>query len=220
MLPIDEWFSETKPNESYQRGIVLDNNDPEMKKRLKVRIPGFMEGDKETLPWCVPIGDAFLGDSAQSAEVAVPAIGSEVVVSLPTTDASFPFYIGSWQSKPVPAEFQTNYPNRHGRKDNSGTYWYNDQTTGEFKFKHSSGFEFTIKANGDFTLKTAGNGIVKAGQLLDLIAATRVSAKTPMLKASQEIMDEVRTMSADREIYNTHIHQGYHGPTSQPLQPK
>lgn len=218
MFPVEELLAEAKPQNGYHRGIVVANNDPRLMKRVKVRIAGYLDGDEKTLPWATPISDSFLGGQPNSADISVPKVGSEVVVVFPNNDSGFPFYIGNWQSNPVPPVFQVNYPNRHGRQDPSGTYWYTDETSGEFKFHHVSGFEFSISKEGDFSLKTPGNGEVNVSSMLDLIAPDLVKAATKLLQGTDQVTDSTRTMSGDREIYNNHTHPESYGTiTSPPL---
>ena len=216
MFPVEELLAEARPQNGYHRGIVVANNDPQKMKRLKIKIAGYLDGDENSLPWATPVSDSFLGGQANSADISIPKVGSEVVVVFPNNDVGFPFYIGNWQSNPVPSVFQTNYPNRHGRQDPSGTYWYVDETSKEFKFHHVSGFEFTIDEEGNFLLNTPGNGEVNVSALLNLIAPELIKAQTELLYGTEEVRDSVRTMSGDRAIYNGHTHSESIGSSTSP----
>lgn len=198
------------------KGIVVDNKDPEHKQRLKVSIPGILTGPKEDLPWCLPQIPAFLGDSDKSSTVFIPEEGTEVVVEFPSKEYDFPYWSLKWAVHEVPEEFKKNYPERYGVKDSTGTYWYMDKKTGEFKFEHCSGFTVTIDKKGNFDMKVPGKyQEVIAKTLLSKVTGD-ATFDTPNLIGTNEVQDKVRAMSGDRQIYNQHIHQGAHGPTSAP----
>lgn len=209
------------PVKKQHRGVVVDNKDPEMKCRLKVRIPGYLEGTAEDLPWCVPVFPSFFGDSAEFSQIIIPEIGTELAIEFPSGDNQMPHYTARWHLNQVPEPFKKNYPDRYGYIDRNGTYYYNDKKTQDFVFHHSSGFEFKIDKKGNFTLTTPnGNGVVHTKSTLVFKVPDEVLAETAMLRSTGEVKDKVRTMSGDRTIYNGHTHPGYHGPTSAPNQQK
>ena len=47
-----------------------------------------------------------------------------------------------------------------------------------------------------------------------------VKYDTPMFESTGEVKDHTRTMQEDRDIYNGHNHEGFHGATSTPNQSK
>lgn len=208
------------PLKRQHKGIVIDNKDPEMKCRIKVTIDGVLEGTKEDLPWCVPVFPSFFGESDDFNQIIIPEIGTELVIEFPTGDTQMPHYTARWHLSRVPEPFRQNYPERYGYQDRNGTYYYNDKKTKEFKFHHCSGFEFTIDSKGNFSLVTPGNGYSEVKSTWDFVVPERAFFRTKMLESSGHVKDKVRTMAADRSIYNGHTHPGFHGPTSTPNQSK
>ncbi|AXY86115.1 putative tail protein [Escherichia phage vB_EcoM_IME392] len=201
------------PLKAIHKGVVVDNNDPAQKCRVKVRVPGVLDGDG--IPWAIPIASAFLGDG-ESDRVEIPEVGTEVSVSFPTGDQHFPFYTGRWHSKEVPEEFKENYPNRYGFKDSTGTVFYIDKVSKEVHFKHCSGFQFDIDQEANFTLTTPGGGKVDIAKALEIIAKEHIKLDTPLVDGTGEIKDKVRKMSEDRAIYNGHDHVGDSGGSTSP----
>ncbi len=79
------------------RGLVVDNADPELLGRLKVRVPSILGNDVVTgwaLP-CLPYG----GDADQGM-LFIPEVGAGVWVEFEEGDLEFPVWVGSFWSKP------------------------------------------------------------------------------------------------------------------------
>lgn len=202
------------------KGKVVENKDPEMKCRLKVVVPGILEGATEDLPWCLPVFPSGFGESDKFSQIIIPEIGTELVIDFPTGDSQMPHYSSRWHIHQVPEVFKENYPDRYGYMDRNGTYYYNDKKTKDFVFHHCSGFEFTIDKDGNFWLKTPGNGYSKVSSTWNFVVPDLALFDTKQLESTGHVKDKVRTMQGDRNIYNKHTHPGYHGPTSTPNQQK
>lgn len=218
------------------RGIVLDNKDPEKKCRLKILVPGVQEAPIADLPWAIPKYEAFLGGHKEHSAVVIPEINTEVTVQYPHGDTHFPIYTAKWNQEKVPEEFRKNYPERWGLKDSTGTYFYFDKKEETFKFHHCSGVELEISKEGDVKVNIPGKiewevgknwkATVAQGMEWLLGKESSVTAPsgakfiTPILESTGQVKDSVRTMSADRMIYNMHTHMGFHGPTTPPIQSK
>lgn len=220
MIQISDVLTSTQGNiqSSTHRGIVVDNKDPLYKCRIKAIIPGIFEvegNDYTGLPWCTPCKDSGLGDGV-STEISVPEINSEVEISFPSGDTHLPFYTGKWFNNPVPELFKTNYPDRNGWINSKGSYFYIDRKADTVEFKHSSGFLFKLDEKGNFTIKTPGNGTLNVGSLFKLLAPDNFNIESTQTKSTGEISDFIRNMSADRAIYNGHIHTCPDGATSTP----
>lgn len=208
------------PLKKPQKGKVVDNNDPEKKCRLKVVVPGILEGATEDLPWCLPVFPSGFGESDKFSQVIIPEIGTELVIDFPTGDSQMPHYSSRWHINEVPDIFKENYPDRYGYLDSNGTYYYNDRKTKEFKFHHCSGFEFIIDEKGNFSLTTPGNGKSKVNSTWIFNVPSLAKFETKQLESTGEVKDKVRTMQGDRDIYNSHTHEGHHGPTAIPNEQK
>lgn len=201
------------PINAPHKGIVVDNNDPLMRCRIRVRVPGILDGDG--IPWATPAAAAFLGDG-ESDRIEIPEVGSEVTITFPLGDQHFPFYSGRWHSKEVPEEFKENYPNRYGFKDSTGTLFYIDKVSKEVHFKHCSGFQFDIDQEANWILTTPGGGKLDIAKILEAVVKESIKLDTPLVDGTGEIKDKTRKMSEDRAIYNSHDHVGDSGGSTSP----
>lgn len=220
-------------------GTVVDNKDPDFKRRLKIRIPKIFDGDSGSLPWVYPYIDSGFGGSENYGVVSIPRIGSKVVVTFFNSDIYSPHYVYSSISQ-VPSEFKEDYPNSYGFKDESGNLLLINESKGSFDFKHTSGFEFSINESGDWKLISTGDGevisknikfsaddkisldaeseVTLKSLIIKLSATTIINLMSPIVKATGNIFDNIRSMAADRVIFNSHTHTGAHGETSPPNQ--
>ncbi|MBC8076706.1 MAG: hypothetical protein H7Y32_11580, partial [Chloroflexales bacterium] len=89
------------------RGIVVDNADPEQRGRLKLRVPSLL-GSEVVTGWalpCVPFGGA-----ANQGMLFVPERDAGVWVEFEEGDMEFPFWVGTFWSKPG-GESELPHPN-------------------------------------------------------------------------------------------------------------
>lgn len=148
----------------YFQGIVVDNLDPEMRQRIKVRIPNLMDGDPELLPWIGPVVHSKFGMTAEAVTVEVPVVDAIVQVEFQNGDPHYGMTFGSLHTA-ISAELgvlATNYPMRRGWVDPAGNWSYIDLTEGaiEFQLHHYSGTQYTTfndgrvlhEAVGDYTI--------------------------------------------------------------------
>ena len=77
-------------------GVVAANDDPEVLGRVKVRVPGVIDGES---PWAWPIGMPGAG-SAQRGLFDVPPQGSEVAVWFLQGDPERPYWMPGYWGKP------------------------------------------------------------------------------------------------------------------------
>jgi hypothetical protein len=134
-------------------GKVVHNNDPLMLQRIKVTVPGFLDGqDTEGLPWVGPMHPSEFGMNEKYGVVRVPLVGSLVVVKFQGGDVHHGMYVGyvptSNFAKNLPGALKTNYPNRVGYIDPMGTVVYTDVTTGEMTVNHFAGSIVTFEPTG------------------------------------------------------------------------
>lgn len=218
-------------------GTVVDNKDPEYKRRLKIKIPKVLEADNDSLPWAYPHNESSWGGSDKFGIICIPKIGSKIIVRFIDGDPHAPYYDYSSVTK-VPEEFRESYPDSYGFKDESGNILIINEKNSSFKFEHTSGFKFSITESGDWELNTNGNGKVNSKNLefnsennvninatnlielstnyIKLIAETIVNITSPAVKTTGDIFDSIRSMAMDRGIFNSHTHTGVHGETSPP----
>lgn len=144
-------------------GKVVDNNDPEKLRRLRIRVAdvwgsSIPDGD---LPWCIqkPPNDSALGNTATCGSFGVPIVGSIMYVELQDGDSHFPMYsFGAVQLNTLKDLEATNYPHRYGFVDETGNWFYFDRQTGDWEFKHKSGYIFHINDVGALVITSPDPG--------------------------------------------------------------
>lgn len=113
LTPVIDMAKMEKYTDTPKFGTVVSNEDPEMLGKIKVVIPGIMEGTVDELPWVRRKNDtAFCGDDAELFDV--PAVGSVVEVRW-NYDENTPMYSGAPNSKKHTSKvFTNNYPYEGG----------------------------------------------------------------------------------------------------------
>lgn len=169
-------------------GTVVDNQDPEKAERLRIRIPNLLgtETPDDQLPWARPVKHRNQGPKTGVMSMAVPAIGSKMVVVLQNGDPYHPLYLGGLVTKQdVPELLTTNYPNRYGLIDTKNNQFYVDTQTGDVEFKHHSGTKIHIDPDGavdilivktlDVTVQDKTNVTITGDTTVDITGTTSVS---------------------------------------------
>lgn len=115
-------------------GLVVDNNDPDQRQRVKVTIQGLLEGKKEDLPWIAPksIQTGF-GITKDAGGIFVPAMDSLLVMEFQKGDLHYGLCVGSMHTArytPDP-DLLKNYPDRRGWHDTKKNKMWVDVTEGE-----------------------------------------------------------------------------------------
>lgn len=155
-LKLPEWLNKNKNLIRPNRGIVKSNIDPKKLGRLKIEIPGFLEGLKIIeLPWIYPVNSYGLGGKSSCSSFSVPEVGSELSVIFPYDDIYFGFYTGYWQSVTNhQSHFNTNYPNAYGWVDSTGLKLKVDKIMHAVDFIHPSGVTLSIDKLGNVSALT------------------------------------------------------------------
>lgn len=168
-----EAADQTEPGNSYDGmffiGTVVDNVDPQQAERLRIRIPNLFgeETPDNELPWARPVKHRIQGPKQGVGTVAVPLVGSKMVVILQGGNPYSPLYLGGLMvAAEVPAVLKTNYPQRYGLVDERQNEIWVDTNTGDAEFKHYSGLKAHVFPNGkleitgpnDLVMTFAGNG--------------------------------------------------------------
>lgn len=132
-------------------GVVVDNNDPERRKRLKVHIDPWDYLDDEALPWVKQEGDGAVGCSPSESAHHIPEIGSEVTVYFKNNDPNDPVYTGVETTEANRCTlFDESYPNSYGNKDSVGNYELINKETKTTVRQYASGT--TVRAESDGTM--------------------------------------------------------------------
>jgi hypothetical protein len=138
------------------QGLVVFNNDPEKRQRIKVLIPNLLEGNPDDLPWIGPAVQSGFGMTNTAVSVAVPVIDSVVMVTFQDGDLNYGMYDSSLHTALSNQlnDLAANYPNRRGWVDPAGNVCYVDITPGQttFHLRHISGTNFTIANSGAVTV--------------------------------------------------------------------
>lgn len=162
----------------YIAGVVVFNEDPERRQRIKVSIPNLLEGPVGDLPWIAPILNSGFGITPSASTVSVPAVGTKVWVEFQEGNLDFGVAHGYIQSaaEKLPAELAVNYPRRRGWVDPAGNTHFIDVTSGSeiMLLRHKSGTELTIFPDG----RVKVSSVTK----IDMEAAESISFKAPTVK--------------------------------------
>ncbi len=143
------------------RAIVVDNQDPQKRARLKLRIPSVLADQISdwALP-CLPYG----GLSGQGMFM-VPDIDAQVWVEFEEGDIHRPIWVGTfWQQQgDPPEEAAKDEPTTRMIRTSSGHVLQFDDEDGEEKFRlfHPADAEMIIDKQGTITLTDASGALLK-----------------------------------------------------------
>ncbi len=134
------------------RGFIVDNEDPEQRGRVRVRVPSVF-GQQETY-WALPCSP--FGGLAEQGLFMVPELGAQVWIEFEEGNKDLPIWVGVfWQpSEPVPGEAQKTPPTTRLIKTASGHLLQFDDEEGAEKIRlgHQAGSELNIDENGTIIL--------------------------------------------------------------------
>jgi len=150
------------------KGIVIDNKDPLMLRRVKVKIEGLFEGvDPDGLPWASPAGGSGgTGRRANIGSFSVPKLYSTVSISFPNNDIYTPVYSDHTDEvtdAQIHRLFANNYPNVEGEIKEDGSWTRKDDTEGWIEDRHSSGRYVRTDKNGNVYINIPKNLVLKIG---------------------------------------------------------
>lgn len=143
------------------RGFVVDNQDPEQRARVRVRVPSVLgETDSAWAMPCMPFGGL-----ADQGMMMVPEVDAMVWVEFEAGDVSHPIWTGtSWEAADsVPSEGALSEPTTRVLKTPSGHVLQFDDAEGkeQFRLHHPRGAELTIDKEGTVALTDAGGSRLK-----------------------------------------------------------
>lgn len=110
-------FDEQKPGLSplqLYEAIVVDNNDPQKRGRIKARVRILFEGIEDSdLPWAIPTFEHTDGASSESGILVIPKINSKVLLHFQNGSPFHPIYRGyTIDNSTMLEEGNHHYPNR------------------------------------------------------------------------------------------------------------
>lgn len=134
------------------RGFVTDNNDPEQRGRLRLRVPSVL-GNADS-GWALP--SLPFGGLADQGMFLVPEVSAQVWVEFEAGNVDQPIWTGTfWQATgDPPAEAAQSPPTTRVLKTPSGHTLQFDDAAGQEKFRlaHPAGTEMTVDENGTLIL--------------------------------------------------------------------
>lgn len=151
--PVDIINDDVKdPFKQRHTGRVVDNNDPEKRKRVKVLIDLWDYLEDDNLPW-VKQENLSSGVNADEAEHHIPEIGADVVVYFKNGSPDDPVYTGAETTEENRCSlFDEDYPNTYGYRDKIGNFMMNNKKTGISVYHHNSGSEVQLDPDGSLTV--------------------------------------------------------------------
>lgn len=159
---INDAVNESATPPPYYVGTVVDRNDPLNINRVRVSIPGKIEGPIEGLPWIAPMRLAPFGQGQGFGVYGVPPLQSRVLVELQNDDVDHGFYVaGFFCTGCANPEFAD--PDTWGFTDPGGTKLVVNSRTQDLLFQHSSGMSFTVDAAGKMTVNVPSDLHVQTG---------------------------------------------------------
>lgn len=178
----------TRAQEQYfgkYRGLVVDNQDPENRARLMLRVPSIMGSDVVT-HWaepCLPFGGL-----ADQGLFMVPEIGAQVWVEFEAGNVNKPIWTGTlWQqSSDVPSEAAERSPDMRQLKTPSGHILSFDDTSGEEEIRlyHPADSELKIDAEGVVRLTDAAGATLVLNASGSSVELSDSNGNTLVMEAS------------------------------------
>lgn len=143
------------------RGVVVDNQDPQKRARLKLRIPSVL-GDQIS-DWSLPCFP--YGGMEQQGMFMVPDVDAQVWVEFEEGDIHRPIWVGTfWQQEgDPPEEAGKEEPTTRMLKTSSGHILQFDDEEGEEQIRlfHPAEAELVIDSNGSITVTDASGAMLK-----------------------------------------------------------
>lgn len=181
--------AETKRYGKY-RGTVTDNQDPEKRGRLRVRIPSVLN-EQET-DWALPCFP--FGGAAGFGFFAVPEVDALVWVEFEEGDIHRPIWTGTFwqQTGDVPEDAAKDEPTTRLIQTPSGHILQFDDASGEEKFRlhHPSEAEVTIDENGSINLTDAAENMVNLDASGNTVVVEDASGNSIHMSSSGVVVED------------------------------
>lgn len=158
-------------------GTVVKNDDPDKLQLVKVTIDHVTDDlSIDELPWCIPFVSRLQGMKAGVGTMAVPALGSKLVIEFQKGDPKHPVYYGGLPNKDssIP-ELEVNYPHRVGWKSVAGSYFYEDTDTNEIYLHQITGTSIKLDATGKIFIVAVDNTSLTVMGTINITATGNVT---------------------------------------------
>lgn len=136
--------------------LVVDNNDPEKRERVRIRIPQIHRNvPDDKLPWSMPMREGQAQAGSGVGAVRVPPAGSQLFVKYDADDPHNMYYGGSPTVDTVHEEnelLDEDYPDTYGDVDQAGNKWSINTRQNTITFQHVSGTVVHIDGSGNVNI--------------------------------------------------------------------
>lgn len=186
-------FNSQKLGEEFYYGVVVDNNDPEKLRRIKVRIEDLHGTEQEIpdsdLPWAIQFRPTFLGGDVNLSTTAIPRIGSNVIITHNRGDIHQPAYMFELSHNSNRMEKgEEDYPDSYVLRDSDDNFWHVNLVQDKLDIKFNGDEFIEITANRETTIGENNTKTV-IGNELNTIQGTRTTEVTG---------DESKTVSSNQ----------------------
>jgi len=166
------------------RASVVDNQDPQKRGRLKLRIPSVLaDQDSDWALPCLPYG----GLKSQGMFF-IPDIDAQLWVEFEEGDISRPIWVGSfWQQQDdVPEDASKDEPTTRMIQTSSGHILQFDDESGEEQFRlyHPADAEMIIDKQGSITLTDASGAVLKMDAASNVVTVEDANGNTLTMNSS------------------------------------
>jgi uncharacterized protein involved in type VI secretion and phage assembly len=175
------------------RGFVVDNQDPEKRGRLKLRVPSVL-GDQDTdwaLP-CLPFGGA-----AGYGWFVIPNPDAQLWVEFEEGDIHRPIWTGTFwqQDSDVPEDASKDEPTTRLLATPGGHILQFDDEDGEEKFRlhHPADAEVVIDKNGSITLTDGGGASITMDAQASKIVVEDANGNTITMDSSGTVVEDANS---------------------------
>lgn len=164
------------------RGIVVDNNDPDKRQRVKIRIPQLHRGiPDDKLPWTMPSSSGQSHAGAGVGSVFVPPIGALLEGTFEEDD---PHNFRTHGSPPVDNVNKDNeilgedYPYTEGHVDPAGNKFTVNKLRNEILMQHKSGASIFFDGAGNISINAKGRVHIGGPQGVNVVSEDQVKIHT------------------------------------------
>lgn len=169
--PVKDLRRPSLQNSTY-RGQVVDNNDPEKRQRVKLRIPQLHRDiPDEDLPWSMPSSAGMPHSGGGVGSVDVPPKGAMMESWFEEDDPHNPRFGGSPPLDTVHKDneiLNEDYPKTSGHVDEFGNKWTVNKQRGEVLFQHKSGGSMFWDGAGNLSINSPGSITLNGAQGLNM----------------------------------------------------
>ena len=189
-------------------GVVVDNNDPKKLGRVKCTITNLLTGSVETLPWIYP-------RYATNFNFVVPVVGDKLEIRFPYEDIHFGFWYGGWQDQANHiTDFDTNYPETYGWKDDKNNKLILNKTLKKVDIELESGLKVSvIDSSGKAEIDYNGVKLV-----IDKSGKVALGDKNGTSTGGASQLDIVALMEKMNEYLSVATYAGFGAPSSHAVQ--